>query len=67
MKRSKASPNRLTETLKYCSSRKKEISQNCVTKGFVLRAEILSALLTMTFVARQLGYKVSLKVSGKEW
>ena len=36
-------------------------------KGLDLRQDILSHLLTMTFIARQLGYKVSLKVSGKEY
>lgn len=67
MKPSKASPNRLSKTLKYCSSQTKEIFPSSETKVCIVRAEVLSALLTMTFIARQLGLKVSLKVSGKEW
>lgn len=56
-----------SKTLKLSLSQKKEIFLSSETRGCIVRSEILSALLTMTFIARQLGYKVSLKVSGREW
>ena len=67
MKLSKAYPNRPTETLKSFSSRKEETFQFSGTEVYALRSEILSHLLTMTFIARQLGLKVSLRISGRVW
>lgn len=56
-----------TKTSKLCLLPRKAISLNYETKGSTLRQDVLSHLLTMTFIARQLGYKVSLKVSGRAY
>ncbi len=66
MKPSNLSRNRLSKISRFSSSRKKETCLNSEIKVCAVRGEILSALLTMTFIARQLGFKVSLNVSGKE-
>jgi len=65
MTRSNHYPTRLTKTLKYCSSRKKEISQSLDKRVLNLQLEILSHLLMTTFTAHQLGLGVSLKLSKK--
>lgn len=65
MRPSRHSPNRLSETLKYCSSRKKEICRDLDKKASKMQLEILSHLLTMTFIANELGLKVSLRLSKK--
>ena len=66
MTRLPPSPPNPLETLKLYSSAKKVISQSFETKVSEAQEEVLSRLLTTTFIARQLGLKVSLKVSGKE-
>ena len=63
MKRSKASPSRLSETLKYCSSRKKEIYQDLDIRGWNVETDLLLHLSTMTFIANQLGFNLSYKLS----
>lgn len=67
MKPSNPSPNRVFVSLKSSLSQKKVTWPNCVKEGWNLQEDVLSHLLTMTFIARQLGLKVSLKVSGKEY
>jgi len=57
--------NKPIRTSKLCSLPKRAISLNYDKKDSYLRQDVLSHLLTMTFIARQLGYKVSLKVSGR--
>ena len=67
MRRSRALHNRLSGSSKLCLLPRKAISLNYDKKDLRLQKDILSHLLTMTFIARQVGYKVSLKVSGKEY
>lgn len=67
MKHSCHSRNKNAKTSKLCLLPRKAISLNYETKDSELRQDVLSHLLTMTFIARQIGYKVSLKVSGKEY
>lgn len=67
MKPCKVCRNSRTETSRLCLLPRRAISLNYETKGSELRSDVLSHLLTMTFIARQLGFKVSLKVSGKEY
>ena len=67
MIRSRVFHNRHSKTSRLCLLPRKAISLNYDKKDLNLRQDILSHLLTMTFIARQLGYKVSLKVSGKEY
>lgn len=67
MTRSKASLSKPIRTLKFCLLPRKAISLNYDKKDSHLRSDVLSHLSTMTFIARQLGYKVSLTVSGREY
>jgi len=67
MRPSLAFHNKPSKTSKLCLLPRKAISLNYDKKDCSLRSDVLSHLLTMTFIARQLGYKVSLKVSGKEY
>ena len=66
MKHLPLSQNRLTKILKSYSSPKKGIYPRSETPVCELQSEVLFHLLTMTFIARQVGWKVSLEVSGKE-
>lgn len=50
-------------TLKSLSYPKKETLHNSGTRVSFLRLEVLSHLLTTTFIANQLGLKVSLRLS----
>lgn len=56
-----------TKTLKSSSSLNEVIFPHFGIEGSNQQLEVLSHLLTTTFIARQLGLKVSLKVSGKVW
>ena len=58
--------NKLSKTLKLSSSQKKETCRNSETVGCELQSEILSHLSMMTFIANQLGYKLSWKLSRKK-
>jgi len=66
MKLSFPSRTRLTKILKSYSSPKKGIYPSSGNVVLDVQEEALFHLLTMTFIARQLGWKVSLRVSGKE-
>lgn len=66
MKHLSLSQNRLSRILKSYSSLKKGAYPRCGTVASDMQEEILFHLLTMTFIARQLGWKVLLNVSGKE-
>jgi len=67
MTRSTLLPSKPLKPSKFCFLPRKAISLNYDKKDSNLRKDILSHLLTMTFIARQVGYKVSLTVSGKEY
>ena len=67
MKRSYLLRSRALKTLKFCSLPRKAISLNYDRKDLNLQSDVFAHLLTMTFIARQLGFKVSLTVSGKEY
>ena len=66
MKHLSLSRTKLSKILKSYSSLKKGTYQSSGNVALDVQEEILFHLLTMTFIARQLGWKVSLKVSGKE-
>jgi len=65
MKHLPLSATKLTKILRSSSLQKKAIYQNFGIKGFGAQEEILFRLLMMTFIARQIGWKVSLVVSGR--
>ena len=56
---------RLLETLKSYSSRRRATFQGLERKDSKLRGAILSHLLTTMFIANQLGYNLSWKLSKK--
>ena len=58
--------SRLSKTLKLSSSQRKGICQNSGTVASELQSEISSHLSMMTFIASQLGFKLSLKLSKKQ-
>ena len=54
---------KLLNSMKLSSSRKRATSQSCETKVSEMQLEVLSHLLMTMFIARQLGLRVSLKLS----